>query len=105
MSKVWQKLKERFSGMGMVAPLLEGMLPQLREKLEEMQRPESEGGILLEGEQFVSMQVMLIKGEPKLLMCAIAPGEGNMIITRTLSSGSLTQMLEDGSESSEETTN
>ena len=92
----WNRLKQAFTMENAMTGMLKGMLPQLGDALTRMERPESEGGLLKENEHKVTFNVVTVNGEPTLALCVLRQTEEGMLITRTVSAGSLEDLLKHG---------
>lgn len=93
-----RKLTDRFKPEKAMMNMLMPLIPQLGGTLEKLEKPVEEGGVLLEGEDKVAFVVVKTHQEPSLAICALAKRDEGMLITRTLSSGSLEQLFQDGGE-------
>lgn len=90
------KMMNRFKPEKAMIGMLSGLIPQLGGTLEKLEKPVEEGGVLQEGEEKVAFIVVKTGAEPSLAICTLKKHAEGMLITRTLSSGSLEQLFQDG---------
>ncbi|MCB0653223.1 MAG: hypothetical protein KDC85_18260 [Saprospiraceae bacterium] len=80
--------------VGMAANMLPGLEKQFVEKLEGMERPESEGGKLPEGWDKIAYSVVAINGQLNLSVHALKRDEnGTMTMSAPFSSFPLSELL------------
>ena len=91
-----EKLVPQSVGMGMLSNAVKMMLPQLGETLEKMQQPESEGGLLKEGEHKIIFLIVQTGKGTLLTINALKKTDAGMLITRTVSDQPLEKVFEDG---------
>lgn len=89
-----EKFNPQSAMMGMAANMIPGLEQQFVEKLESMERPESEGGRLPEGWDKISYSVVAVKGQLILSAHALKMGEdGTMTMSAPFSSFPLLALL------------
>lgn len=98
-----KRLKDKFNPASAMLGMVQSFLPQLGSTLQQMERPESEGGILKEGQNKVAFVVVQVKGEPMISICPLIQEGDRMLMGKPINTQPLEQMLqqntiEDGGE-------
>ena len=96
LNAIKEKLAGSNAGMGMLNNALKMMLPQLGETLEKMEKPESDGGILKDGEHKVAFLIVQTNKGTMLTVNTLKKVDAGMLVTRTISNEPLEKVFEDG---------
>ena len=90
-------LKERFNPNAMMANMAKEMLPGLEkkfvEKLEAMEKPESEGGKLSDGAEKICYSAVAVNGKLQISIHALKREGENMMMSKPFTSFPLSELL------------
>ncbi len=88
-------LKEHVNPMNAMSGAVKLFLPQLGATLKNMETPESEGGLLKEGEDKMGFLIIDKNEQVTAVVCAMKKVPEGMLITRTISDNSLEDVLKE----------
>jgi hypothetical protein len=96
-----KRIKNKFNPAMAMTGMLQSLLPQLGDTLAKMEKPESEGGMLKEGQDKIAFVVVQVNGEPMISICGLTRQGDQMIMGKPINSQPLEQMLNQNQDNGE----